>query len=47
MQDAREAVDILARCKNLFVDIMMTAELGLVPDTPNPSPIKNGKLSQA
>ena len=38
-EDAKQMIDILAKNKEAWIDIMMVEELGLIPD--DESPVKN------
>jgi hypothetical protein len=41
-EDAATVIDILAKNKQHFVDIMMVEELGLLPVDPDDNPLKEG-----
>jgi hypothetical protein len=41
-EDAAQVVDILAKNKQHFVDLMMVEELGLMPVDPDDNPLKEG-----
>ncbi len=43
-EDAELVIDVLAKNKQHFVDIMMVEELGIMPYDPNDNPAKDGKF---
>jgi VIT1/CCC1 family predicted Fe2+/Mn2+ transporter len=44
-EDATQVIDILARNKQHFVDVMMVEELGLLPVDPDDNPMKEGLVT--
>jgi VIT1/CCC1 family predicted Fe2+/Mn2+ transporter len=43
--DAKHVVDILSKDANIFVDVMMVEELGIMPEDEGESPYKNGAVT--
>lgn len=44
-EDAELVIDVLAKNKQHFVDIMMVEELGIMPYDPTDNPAKDGTLN--
>ena len=44
-EDAVSVIDVMAKYKNFFLDVMMVEELGLMPPDESDSPAKNGLVT--